>query len=162
VNSSNSTNRDIVKTTDTSTNKNNTIAVDNNNYNNERINHEKNKNKYLTLNNTFNNCLNNTPNQNTVRNPNIQDASMKETKMIKLSNQINDKNYKNDDNERNYFNVNFYNNPYKNPDEIKKQEFHKNRLSQKDVSYSEMDDSKISESDKLSSYAPSERTKSKF
>lgn len=144
MNSSQSTNKDIIKTTDASTNKN-TIFIDNKK---ERNLHEtaknlpnQNENKYMTSNNIFVNGSNNTLNKNTVGTPCYQNSIR--------TNQFNDNEIKNKS-------INHINNNNLNQDHFM------NKFKQNDVSYSEMDDSKISESDKLSSYAPSERTKSKF
>jgi len=145
INLSQSTNRDMIKTTDDSTNKN-TIQND---YmfkeRNDNIGSNLN-NKYITLNNNSENgskIINqNTINrhQNNLYNNNNNNFNNSAKIQFENMHQYNDNEYKNKQN-----NIN--------------QEYLMNRFKQNEVSFSEMDDSKISESDKLSSYAPGERTK---
>jgi len=173
--SQSSTNRDIIKTTDASTNKNFTIPVDSFNNNKERKTQENNNNnvninrdKCISINNTFENGSDTALKQNTVRNPYNSKSSREqqtENVNINLMNQAKQSNYNSNNNNNNdYFTSDDYriyssNNP--NICEKKNKENFMNKFQRNDISYSgDEDESKISESDMLSSYAPSERTKS--
>jgi hypothetical protein len=111
---------------------------------NSTINKNNPNEKYLTLNIDSDNNQNqnnsirykNNPNHNM----NNHYSNNRENKLFENIQHNNDNEFKN---MRNYTN----------------KEYFMNKFKQNEVSFSEMEDSKITESDKLSSYAPSERTK---
>lgn len=129
-----------MKTTDVSYNKNTTLLEK------KERNYDfasQQENKYLTLTNKY---TNGSSNNSMINNPNNINNNF--NKMNNLNNQQNIKiqsraidNYINNSNQDEYF---------------------KEKFKQNDLSYSEIDDSKISESEQLSSYAPSEKTKGRL